>query len=202
MLNAAHLISSGGLELLGLFLFAEVGLFLGFFLPGDTLLIAAGILAKQGKMSLAGILVIAALAAIAGDNTAYLIGNRVGRKIFNKKNSLLLAPSHVDKAEKFYERYGPFAVMSAHFLPVVRTITPLVAGVGSMRYKTFVVFNAAGDILWAVIVTLLGYYVGSRIPNVDHYILIAVIAVIILSITPTLIQYFRLRSKQKSNTDQ
>lgn len=193
MFNVTHLIQTGGLEILGLFLFAEVGLFLGFFLPGDTLLIAAGIYAKEGKMSIAAILVVGAIAAIAGDNTAYWIGRKLGKRIFSRKNSVLLDPKHVNRAEKFYEKYGSKVVLLSHFLPVVRTLTPLIAGVGTMKYKLFLILDAIGDTAWAVIVALLGYYVGSRIPNIDHYILYAVLAAVILSAAPTIIQLIRMK---------
>lgn len=197
MFNVTHIIQSGGLALLGLFLFSEVGLFLGFFLPGDTLLIAAGVFAKEGKMSLAAIFVVAAIAAIAGDNTAYLIGRRFGKKVFKKQDSLLFDPNHVEKAEKFYEKHGPKTILIAHFLPIVRTFTPLLAGVGSMNYKKFLTFDIIGDVAWAISVTLVGYYVGSRIPNIDHYILIAVIAVVVLSSAPTIYHLFKMRFLKK-----
>ncbi len=186
MFDVNHIIQSGGLLLLGGFLFAEVGLFLGFFLPGDTLLIAAGVYAKQGKLSIAMVLIVAALAAIAGDNTAYLIGRKLGPRIFRNKDSLLFQPDHVAKAEVFYEKHGSKTVLIAHFIPVIRTFTPLLAGVASMPYKKYLTFDAIGDTCWAVIVTLLGYYVGSRIPNIDHYVLIAVAAVVIITLSPTL----------------
>lgn len=199
MFNVTHLIQIGGLEVLGLFLFAEVGLFLGFFLPGDTLLIAAGIYAKEGKLSIASVLLVGALAAIAGDNTAYLIGHKLGRRIFSRSNSVLLDPKHVQRAEKFYERYGVKIVLMAHFLPVVRTLTPLIAGVASMKYKLFVLLDAIGDVAWAALVGLLGYYVGSKIPDIDHYILYVVLAAVILSAAPTIFQVIRMHvAKNKS----
>ena len=188
MFDVTNIVQSGGLLLLALFLYSEVGLFLGFFLPGDTLLLTAGIYARQGTLPLAGVLVIAAIAAIAGDNTAYLIGRKLGRRLFKKPDSVLFDPNHVLKAEKFYERYGTKAVAFAHFLPVVRTFTPLLAGVAKMPYRKFLTFDAIGDTAWAVALTLLGYYVGSRIPNIDHYILLIVIIVVICSISPTLFQ--------------
>jgi membrane-associated protein len=186
MLDVSHIIQSGGLLLLGLFLFAEVGLFLGFFLPGDTLLIAAGVYAKQGKLKIAAVLVVAALAAIAGDSLAYLIGRKLGPRIFRNKDSLLFQPDHVEKAKAFYDKHGTKTVLIAHFIPVVRTFTPLLAGVASMPYKKYLTFDAIGDTCWAIVVSLLGYYVGSRIPNIDHYILLAVAAVVIITLSPTL----------------
>lgn len=200
MFDVTHIIQSGGLVLLGLFLFAEVGLFLGFFLPGDTLLIAAGIFAKQGKLPLAGVMIIGAIAAIAGDNTAYFIGRKFGRGLFKKPGSVLLDPKHLKTAEKFYDRFGMKAVTLAHYLPVVRTFTPLFAGIAKMPHKRFFVFNAIGDTSWAIVLSLIGYYIGSRIPNIDHYILLIVVLVVIASATPTIVQYIRLKRRQKRST--
>jgi membrane-associated protein len=201
MFDVTSIVQSGGLILLGVFLFAEVGLFLGFFLPGDTLLITAGIYAMQGKMSLPAIIIVASIAAIAGDSTAYFIGRRLGPSVFKKKDSVLFNPAHVQRAEKFYEKHGTKTVSIAHFLPVVRTFTPLLAGVAKMPYPKFLMFDAAGDIAWAIILTLLGYYVGSRIPNIDHYILLIVLLVILCSLIPTLYQlakhYYKKHKKSE-----
>lgn len=187
MFNVTHLIQTGGLYILGLFLFAEVGLFLGFFLPGDTLLIAAGIYAMQGKMNLIAIFIVGALAAILGDSTSFWIGRKIGRRLFKNEDSLIFDPKHIKRADQFYEKYGNKTILIAHFIPVIRTFNPLVAGVAKLNYKKFLSLDAIGDSLWAIIVTLVGYYIGSRIPNVDHYILIVVALVVILSAGPTLI---------------
>jgi membrane-associated protein len=198
MLNVTEIIQYGGLVLLGAFLFAEVGLFLGFFLPGDTLLIAAGIYAKQGKLNIAGVIVVAAIAATAGDSMAYFIGYKLGPRVFRNKDSLLFRPDHVKKAELIYDKYGSRAVLMAHFLPVVRTFTPLLAGIAKMPYRKFLTFDATGDTAWAITVSLLGYYVGSRIPGIDHYILIAVACVVIATLGPTLFQVIRVSIKRRS----
>jgi membrane-associated protein len=197
MLNVMHVIQSGGLFLLGGFLFAEVGLFLGFFLPGDTLVIAAGIYAKEGKLSIAGVLIVAAVAATAGDSMAYFIGHKLGPRIFRNKDSVIFQPDHVAKAEKFYERYGPKTLLIAHFLPIVRTFTPLLAGVAKMPYKRFLLFDAIGDTTWAVSVSLVGYYIGSRIPNVDHYILLGLGIVVLLTLLPTIFQIIKLQLRKR-----
>jgi len=198
MLDVTHIIQSGGLVLLGLFLFSEVGLFLGFFLPGDTLLIAAGIYAKEGKMDIAAVILVAAVAAIAGDSTAYFIGRKLGPRIFIKQNSVLFNPDHIAKSEKFYEKYGSKTLLVAHFIAFVRTFSPLVAGIGKMSYPRFLTFDAIGDTAWAFIVSLLGYYVGSRIPGIDHYIILAVVGVVIVGLAPTLYQLGRLFMQRRS----
>ncbi len=203
MLSVTHIIQSGGLLLLGLFLFAEVGLFLGFFLPGDTLLIAAGIYAKQGKFSIAAVMVVAAIAAIAGDSTSYLIGRKLGRKVFRKEDSVVFNPKHVATAERFYDKYGPKALLVAHFIAVVRTFTPLLAGVGKMPYRKFLTFDAVGDTTWAIVVSTVGYIIGGHISpsKADHYILLVVSAVIIISLAPTLYQVSRiLIAKRRKST--
>ncbi|HTB48966.1 MAG TPA: VTT domain-containing protein [Verrucomicrobiae bacterium] len=197
MLSVTHIIQSGGLVLLGLFLFAEVGLFLGFFLPGDTLLIAAGIYAKEGKLAIAGVIIVAAIAATAGDSTAYLIGRKLGRKVFRSEDGVIFRKDHVQKAEAFYEKHGPKTLLIAHFLPVVRTFTPLLAGVGKMRYTKFLSFDAIGDTCWAVLISLAGYYVGSRVPNVDHYILLALGAVIVITLSPTIYHVAKISFKKR-----
>lgn len=186
MFNVTDIVQHGGLLLLGFFLWAEVGLFLGFFLPGDTLLITAGIFAKQGKLSLAAVILVAGVAAIAGDSTAYFIGRKAGPKIFQKEDSILFKPEHVQRARLFYDKYGPKTLLIAHFVPVVRTFSPLFAGIAAMPYKRFLTFDAIGDTAWAVGVTLVGYYVGSRIPNVDHYILFVVLGAVVITLAPTL----------------
>jgi membrane-associated protein len=196
-INVTHVVQSGGLLLLGLFLFAEVGLFLGFFLPGDTLLIAAGIYAKEGKMAIAAVIVVAALAASGGDSLAYFIGRKAGPRVFRNKDSVIFRPEHVLRAEAFYEKHGPKTLLVAHFLPVIRTFTPLLAGVARMPYRRFLKFDATGDTTWAILVSLLGYFVGSRIPNIDHYILLAVAAVVVATLSPTIYQIVRMTLKKR-----
>ncbi|MEI9914040.1 MAG: DedA family protein [Candidatus Saccharibacteria bacterium] len=198
MFDVGNIVPSGGLLLIGLFLFAEVGLFLGFFLPGDTLLITAGVYASQGKMPLIGIMIVAAIAAVAGDNTAYFIGRKVGRGIFRKKDSIFFDPKHVAKAEKYYDKYGSKTVLIAHYMPVIRTFTPLLGGVARMPYKKFLIFDAIGDTSWAIALTLLGYYLGRKIPNIDHYVLYAVAFVVIASITPTIYHLVRQSYKKRA----
>jgi membrane-associated protein len=202
MFNPSDIVQSGGLLLVGLFLYSEVALFLGFFLPGDTLLIAAGVFAHSGKLATISVILVAIIAAITGDSTAYFIGKKLGGKVFKKKDSLLFNADHIARAEVFYEKYGPKALLVAHFLPVVRTFTPLLAGVGKMPYRKFLIFNATGDIAWATSVTLIGYYIGSRVPNVDHYILLLVLAAMILTASPTIYHLVRMYLKNRSkNTE-
>jgi len=186
MFNVNNIISSGGVLLIAAMIFAESGMFMGFFFPGDTLLIGAGVLASTGKINLYLLILAVAIAAIAGDNTGYHIGKRYGRKLFKKPDSIVFKQEYVNKAEKFYEKHGNKTMLIAHFIPVIRTFTPPVAGVASMNYKSFVMFDAIGDSAWAIIVTLVGYWFGKKIPNLDHYILFAVFAVMIITLAPTI----------------
>src|ERR1044072_8016611 len=174
MFDPTHIVESGGLLLIALIIFAESGMLIGFFFPGDTLLIAAGIFAAQGKLSLTGICIVASLAAIAGDNAGYHIGKRMGPRLFRKKDGVLFRREYIEKAEGFFNRFGSKTMLLAHFVPIVRTFAPIIAGFGHMDRKRFFIFDAIGDIAWAISMTLVGYYVGSKIPNIDHYILLAV----------------------------
>lgn len=197
MFNVSHIIQSGGLFLLGGFLFAEVGLFLGFFLPGDTLVIAAGVYAKQGKLSIASVLLVSAVAAIAGDSLGYYIGRKLGPSVFNKKDSILFRPDHINQANRFFEKYGAKTLLVSHFIAIVRSFVPLLAGVGDMPYKKFLAYNITGDIIWALTVGLLGYYVGSRIPNIDHYIIVGLAFVIVITLLPTLYHLGKIQLRKR-----
>jgi membrane-associated protein len=198
LLSPSDIIQTGGLLLVGLIVFAEVGLLLGFILPGDTLLIAAGVYAHEGKIALIPVIAITIFAAITGDSLSYYWGRKLGPAVFKKDDSVLFNTSHVARAEKFYAKYGAKALLITHFLPVVRAFMPMLAGVAKMPYRRFLVFNIAGDILWAVSVTLVGYYIGSRIPGVDKYILLLVFAAVFFSAAPTLYHYIRMRLKSRA----
>ena len=181
------LIKSVGL--LGVFaiIFAESGLLIGFFLPGDSLLFTAGFLASQGFLNIWVLALGAFVCAVAGDSAGYAFGRRVGRRLFNRTDSLLFHKDHLLKAEKFYEKHGGKAIVLARFMPIVRTFAPIVAGIGTMHYSRFVFFNILGGFLWAVGVTLAGYFLGSLIPNVDKYLIPIVGVIIVVSLLPSVI---------------
>lgn len=201
MPSVADIIQSGGLLLIAIIIFAESGMFVGFFFPGDTLLLTAGVFAAQGKLSLTTVIIVVALAAIIGDNTGYHIGRRYGRHLFKKSDdSLFFRQEYADKAELFFKRFGNKAMLLAHFVPFVRTFAPPVAGVGNMPLKQFMIFDAIGDIAWAVSVTLVGYWFGTKIPDLDHYILLAVAAVMVITLGPSLYHLHKVtrrKSKRK-----
>ncbi len=176
------LILGGGLVAIGATVFAESGLLIGFFLPGDTLLFGAGILASQGALPLGWLLAVVIASAIIGDNVGYEIGKRTGKRIFTKKDSILFQHEHVERAELFYEKHGGKTIIIARFVPIVRTFAPLVAGVGKMPHRRFTIYNAIGGILWGGGVVLLGYWFGSRVPWVEDYITPVILGVVLLSI--------------------
>jgi membrane-associated protein len=179
-------------------------MFVGFFFPGDTLLLTAGIFAAQGKLPLELTILVIALAAILGDNVGYHIGKRYGRRLFRKEDGLVFRQEYIRQAEKFYDRFGPRMMLIAHFVPVVRTFAPPVAGVAHMNYKLFFIYGAIGDIAWATIVTLIGYWFGTKIPDIDHYIMLAVVGVMVLTLGPTLYHITKAllqKRRQKQNND-
>mgnify|MGYP001592498228 CR=1 FL=1 len=191
MFDLVALIKAAGY--LGLFgiVFAESGLFIGFFLPGDSLLFTAGFLASQGFLDPVILMAATFAAAVLGDNFGYTFGRRVGYKIFNKEDSLLFHRDHLARAQKFYARHGGKTLILARFMPVIRTFAPILAGVGKMNYQTFFFYNIAGGFLWSVGLTGTGYYLGSVVPNVDRYLLPIIGLIVLLSILPSLIHILK-----------
>jgi membrane-associated protein len=190
MFDVTQLVQSGGLLLIALIIFAESGMMVGFFFPGDTLLFSAGILAAAGSIGIIETMVVIAAAAILGDNIGYHIGNKLGPRLF-KKDGLVFRHEYIMRAEKFYEKYGTKTMLIAHFIPIVRTFAPVTAGAAKMDYKTFVIYDAIGDIAWTVTVTLSGYFIGSRIPGVEHYIEPVLIGIVLIFLAPTLYHIFK-----------
>lgn len=180
---------------LGVFaiIFAESGLLVGFFLPGDSLLFTAGFLASLNPpvFSLPVLLVGFFLAAVIGDSVGYAFGRRVGVKLFQREDSLLFNKKNILRAQAFYEKHGGKAIVLARFIPIVRTFAPIVAGIGTMHYPRFLAFNLVGGLLWAVGVTLAGYFLGSAIPDIDRYLLPIVVLIVIVSVTPAALHLLR-----------
>lgn len=186
MFDVVHIIQAGGLLLVAVIIFAESGMMVGFFFPGDTLLLSAGILAASGKLPLLPTIAVIAIAAILGDNTGYQIGRHLGRRLFNKADSLFFRHEYIMRAEAFYEKYGSKTMLLAHFVPVVRTFVPVTAGAGKMSLPKYVVFDAIGDIAWAILITCLGYFVGSKIPGLSKLIDPVLILIVIIFLAPTI----------------
>ena len=194
-----HLIQIYSYFLIFPIIFAESGLLIGFFLPGDSLLFTAGFLASQGYMNIWILTIGCFICAVAGDSVGYSFGHRVGRRLFHKKESFLFNPDHLMKAEKFYEKHGKKTIILARFLPVVRTFAPIVAGIGKMEYKTFVTYNIIGGVLWAVGITLAGYFLGRLIPDVDKYLLPILAVIIVISVAPTVMHILQERKASKKS---
>lgn len=191
MFDVNHLVEAGGLFVIAAIIFAESGMMVGFFFPGDTLLFSAGIFAATGKLSIAAIITVACLAAIAGDNVGYQIGRSLGPRLFRKKDGLIFRHDYIMRAEKFYEVYGSKTMLLAHFIPIVRTFAAVTAGAGKMNRAKFAFFDAIGDCAWAIAITLLGYYAGRHIPNVEQYVMPVLALVIIVSFGPALYHAFK-----------
>jgi membrane-associated protein len=184
MFDPAHMIQAGGLVLIALIIFAETGLLFGFFLPGDTLLFSAGIFAAQGQFSIYLAITVIIFAAIAGNTVGYYIGKHGGRRIFKQKDGLFFRAEYIDRAAEFYEKHGWKTILLARFIPIVRTFAPVVAGIGSMDARAFLLYNVLGAILWGGSLTTLGYFFGSYIPNIEHYVMPVVLGAMAISFGP------------------
>lgn len=180
-------------------IFVESGLLIGFFLPGDSLLFTAGMLAAQGYLSLPILLVGTFLAAVLGDNVGYWFGKKVGPAIFNKPDSLLFSHQRIEDAHHFFIKHGSKALILARFTPGVRTLTPILAGVGRMPYRQFMHYNIMGGALWAIGMTTFGYLLGNIIPNPDKYLLPITIIVIIISLASVAREWYKTRSRSNSD---
>ena len=190
------LIQWGGYGVLFAIVFAETGLLVGFFLPGDSLLITAGLLAANGTLNiwwLNGLLIVA---AVVGDSVGYAIGRRLGPRLFTRQKSLLFNPAHIERTRRFYEKYGAKTIVIARFVPIVRTFAPVLAGVGGMEYRRFILYNVAGGVGWVVSMTWVGYLLRQSIPNVGSYIHIVVPIVIVLSCIPIAVELLRERRRR------
>lgn len=201
ILDPNSLISSGGLVLIAFMVFAESGLLFGFFLPGDTLLIAGGILAAGGAFNLIELIAVVVISAILGGIVGYIIGLQAGPKLFVKKDGIIFRREYVEKSEDFYERHGGKTIMLARFIPIIRTFAPVVAGIGKMNLGKFMFFNIVGSSIWAVGVTVLAYYFGQRIPNLDKYIMPLVIAATVFTFSPTVYHIFKDPNTRKKLVD-
>lgn len=180
-------------------IYAESGLLVGFFLPGDSLLFTAGFLAQQHIFSINIHLFVALLfiAASLGQSTGYLFGKKIGRKLFDRKNSRLFRKENLMRAEEFYNKRGPIAIVLACFVPIVRTFVPIVAGVSKMRYREFIVFNVLGAALWTAAFSYLGFYAGKVIHDAGINVEVAALIIIFLSISPMLIHAFKDRKRRQ-----
>ena len=198
ILNPILIIKAVGILGIFLMVFAETGLFFGFFFPGDSLLFTAGIFASQGFFSIEVLLIGCIIAAVLGDTVGYWSGKKYGRKLFDRDSGFFFKKKRLYDAEVFYEKHGKSTIIIARFVPMVRTFAPIVAGIGKMRYRSFLSYNIFGGIIWVSGLLLLGYFLGSIIPNPDVYILPVAALIIILSFIPFILKFLILRfSKTK-----
>ena len=191
--NVPELIRIVGFYGLIAIVFAETGLLVGFFLPGDSLLITAGLFAARGDLNIAALIPTLIVAAIVGNATGYWIGKRTGTALYSRPDSLLFRREHVRMTHDYYEKHGGKTVVLAQFIPILRTFAPVVAGVGQMGYRNFATYNVLGAILWVSSMTLAGYLLGNLVPNIEKRIHIVVAVVILISLLPPLFAWLRNR---------
>ncbi|MEI6346290.1 MAG: VTT domain-containing protein [bacterium] len=193
LLDPMFLVKTAGLAGVIAVVFAESGLFFGFFFPGDSLLFTAGLLASQGLLPIGWLLIGTGGAAILGDSVGYWFGKKTGPAIFSREDSLFFHKKHVERAQKFYEVHGKKTIILARFVPIVRTFAPILAGVGQMDYRTFLSYNIIGGLAWSLGLTSLGYFLGGLIPSIDRYLLPIVLGIIAISFVPIIHEYLRSR---------
>ena len=193
--SLADLIRWGGYLVLVAIVFCETGLLVGFFLPGDSLLITAGLVAAAGSLDIWLLNLLLIPAAIIGDSVGYAIGYRAGPRLFTKEQSLLFSRKHLLRTREFYEKYGGKTIVLARFIPLLRTFAPVVAGIGQMQYRRFLFYNVFGGVLWVTSLTWAGYLLGTLIPDISRYIHIVVLVVIALSMVPVVVELWKARRR-------
>jgi membrane-associated protein len=191
MLDPIILIKAVGVIGVILIIFAETGLFFGFFLPGDSLLFTAGIFASQGFLNLEVLIIGGIIAAILGDSVGYWSGKKYGRRLFEKDSGFFFKKKRLLDAEEFYQKHGKSTIIIARFVPIIRTFAPIVAGIGKMHYLTFISYNIFGGIIWVGGMVLLGYFLGGLIPDPEKYILPIALLIIFVSVVPILIKIIK-----------
>jgi membrane-associated protein len=194
------LVRGGGYGVLAAIVFIETGLLIGFFLPGDSLLITAGLVAAAGGLNIWWLNALLTVAAIVGDSVGYAIGLRLGPRLFSRERSLLFNPRHVERTRAFYARHGAKTIVLARFVPIIRTFAPVVAGVGQMFYPRFLFYNVAGGVGWVVSMTWAGYGLGQMIPDIGRHLHLVVAVVVILSVIPIVLEIARERRKQSASS--
>ena len=190
---------------IGLFaiIFSETGLLIGFFLPGDSLLVTAGLFAARGNLDIVWLNILLIIAAISGDAVGYMIGRKAGKTLYNRPQSRFFRRDHLMKTHEFYEKYGGITIFLARFMPFARTFAPVVAGVAEMKYSKFALYNITGGITWIVSMTLTGYFLGRTVPGIEKNIEYIILIVVFLSISPLLYKYaqHKLKKRQRNKED-
>ncbi|MCC2630749.1 MAG: putative rane-associated protein [Candidatus Paceibacter sp.] len=193
MHNLTDLIINAGYVAFFVTIFAESGFLLGFFLPGDSLLFTAGIFAAQGYFNIYILIIGAIICAIAGDSFGYYFGKKAGDKLFNRPESRFFKREYVEKTQAFYQKHGTKTIILARFVPIVRTFAPIMAGVGSMKYRIFITYNVIGGVLWAGGILLVSYFLGTQIPGIEDYLEYIIIGILLISVLPIAFEILRAR---------
>jgi membrane-associated protein len=195
--NLPELVHWAGLIGITAIIFSETGLLVGVFLPGDSLLVTAGLVSATGYLQISQLVPLLPLAAICGNSLGYFIGRSTGPRIFNRENSLFFNKKHAMRAHEFYEKHGRKTIVLAQFMPVIRTFAPVIAGVGGMRFRDFMRYNVLGALLWVWSMLGIGYFLGNYIPGIDQHIEIVVLVVVFISLLPGLIGGYRSRRRRR-----
>jgi membrane-associated protein len=195
--NLPELVQWAGLFGLTAIIFSETGLLIGVFLPGDSLLVTAGLLSARGYLDIYALAPSLTLAAICGNSLGYWIGRATGPRVFNRENSLFFNKKHAIRAHEFYEKYGRGTIVLAQFMPIIRTFSPVIAGVGGMRFRQFMIYNIIGAFAWVWSMLAIGYFLGAYIPGIDQHIELVVVTVVFISILPGLIGGYRARRAKR-----
>ena len=192
-----ELVRWAGLIGLTAIIFSETGLLVGVFLPGDSLLVTAGLLSARGYLNVYTLVPALMAAAICGNSLGYFIGHTTGPRIFNRENSLFFNKKHAMRAHEFYQKHGRKTIVLAQFMPIIRTFSPVIAGVGGMEFRTFITFNIIGAVVWIWSMVGIGYFLGSYIPGIDQHIEIVVVIVVFISLLPAIIGSYRGRRAKR-----
>ena len=199
--NIKELVTWAGYPGLAAIIFSETGLLVGFFLPGDSLLVTAGLFAAAGFFDVRILIPLLIVCAIAGNATGYLIGKKGGQALYQREDSRFFKKQHLLKTKEFYEQYGPITIVMAQFMPFARTFAPVVAGIAEMTYTRFASFNVIGAIAWITSMVLIGYFLGSTIPNIDENIHYVIFIVVFLSLLPGIIKYLQVKYGKKQKAE-
>lgn len=195
--NLIEIIKTVGLVGVWGIVFAESGLFFGFFLPGDSLLFTAGILASQGYLNIWALAIGCFVAAVVGDTVGFVFGRKVGPKLFSRPDSKIFKKSHLNKAHQFYEKHGAKTIVLARFMPFIRTFAPIVAGAADMHYATFFTYNLIGGAIWGLGMPILGYFLGQVVPDIEKYLLPVIAVIVLASVAPGVYHYIKSKTYKK-----
>jgi len=176
MFDAHTIVQTGGLLAIGAIIFAESGILLGLILPGDTLLLTAGLFAGQGKLPIAALIAVVIISAVAGYEVGYIFGERIGPKVFKRKGGILFREEYVTRTQEYFKKYGPATIVLARFIAHIRTLVSIIAGTGKMSRRTYFIYNVIGAALWGGGITLLGYWLGANVTNIDKYFFPVIVA--------------------------